>query len=78
MRSFWPLGLPPIVTAYDVLSSLTKFNPGDFEQFCGDFGYNADSRNAEAVWRAVTAEWKRVKGFFTAAELAQLQEIENA
>ena len=34
-------------TAYDVLTCLTKFDPHAFESFCGDFGYDMDSRAAE-------------------------------
>jgi hypothetical protein len=63
-------------TAYDVLASITKDDPGTFEQFCGDFGYDEDSRRAEDVYRAVVEEWKRVRRFFTDAELTEVREIQ--
>jgi hypothetical protein len=62
-------------TAYDVLASLTKYDPGTFDNFCGEFGYDTDSRKAEQTYRAVAKEWEKVEAFFTTAELAELQEI---
>ena len=64
---------PP--TAYDLLTCLTKYDPGTFEDFCADFGYNEDSRRAEKTYKAVKREWAKVSRFFTAGELAELQEI---
>jgi len=64
-----------VPTPYDVLACITKSDPGSFENFCGDFGYDSDSRKAESVYRAVVAEWQRVAKFFTAEELAELQEV---
>lgn len=34
-----------------------------FDDFCGDFGYDADSRRAEAVWRACKATTPKVDRF---------------
>lgn len=62
-------------TAYDLLAGLTKQDPGTFGNFCGDFGYNEDSRKAEKVYKAVIREWAKVSRFFTAAELEELQDI---
>jgi len=62
-------------TPYDVLACITKNDPGTFENFCGDFGYDEDSRKAEATYRAVVAEWQKVAKFFTAEELAEVQEV---
>jgi len=64
------------VTAYDVICCLTKDDPGTFEQFCGDFGYDEDSRRAEETYRAVVDEWKRVRRFFTDVELTEVREIQ--
>lgn len=65
----------PKPTAYDMLTSITKSDPYDFENFCGDFGYDSDSHKAEAVYQAVVKEWKTVRRFFTPEELAEVQEI---
>lgn len=66
-------------TAYDLLASLTKNDPGSFQDFCGDFGYSTDTpaerKAAEKAYRAAVREWEKVSRFFTAAELSDLQEI---
>jgi hypothetical protein len=60
--------------AYGVLSCLTKSDPGDFECFCGDFGYDMDSRSAEKTWKAVCAEFEKVEALWSDV-IDQLQEI---
>ena len=63
-------------TPYDVLACLTKYEPGTFENFCGDFGYDTDSRKAEKIYKNVCKEWEKVSGFFTGAEIEELSEIQ--
>lgn len=63
------------VQAYDVLACITKSDPGTFDDFCSEFGYDTDSRKAEQVYYAVVKEWRNVQRFFTADELTELQEI---
>lgn len=63
-------------TAYDVLSTITKNNPGTFDDFCSEYGYDTDSRTAERVYNAVREEWLNVKALFTDDEIATLQEIQ--
>ena len=43
-------------TMYDVIACLQKQGPGTFEQFCGDFGYDTDSRKALKTYLAVQQE----------------------
>lgn len=62
-------------TAYDVLACITKSDPGTFENFCGDFGCDMDSRRAEEVYHSVVREWQKTRKFFTSAELEELQAI---
>jgi hypothetical protein len=62
-------------TPYDVLTVITKQDPGSFEDFCGDFGYDTDSRKAESVYFAVQKEWSKVRRFFTADEITEMQDI---
>ncbi len=63
------------VSAYDVIACITKSNPGYFEDFCGDYGYDNDSRKAEATYHAVVGEWNKVRRFFTPTEIEEMQEI---
>ena len=71
-RTKQPVSVP---RPYDVLSCITKNDPGSFEDFCSDFGYDTDSKRAEATYWAVVREFRNVEKFFTAEELAELQEI---
>lgn len=64
-----------VPTAYDLLASITKNDPGTFNNFCSDFGYDTDSRRAEETYKAVVKEWDKVNAFFTAEQIEQLQEI---
>lgn len=59
---------------YDVLSCLTKSDPGTFEQFCSDYGYDTDSRRALGTWRNVRREWEQVRRLFEDV-LEKLREI---
>lgn len=62
-------------SAYSLLAALTKYDPGSFENFCGEYGYDTDSRKAENTYRAVVAEWHQVRAFFTDTEIEKLAEI---
>lgn len=62
--------------AYDVLACLTKYDPGTFENFCIEFGYDTDSRKAEKIYKAVVNEWQNIAMLFTDSEIEQLQEIQ--
>ena len=63
-------------TEYDVISCIQKYDVGSFDDFCGDFGYDTDSRKAEKIYKAVCKEFEKVSIFFTDTELEQLQEIQ--
>ena len=65
-----------IPDAYSVLACLTKYDPGSFENFCGDFGYDTDSRRAEKTYKAVQDEYKNVKMLWSDAEIEKLREIQ--
>jgi hypothetical protein len=65
-----------IPSEYDVLACLTKYDPGTFEYFCNDFGYDTDSRTAENIYKAVLNEWKNVCILWTDREIEKLQEIQ--
>ncbi len=67
--------LPVAPTAYSVLACLTNYDPGTFEDFCGEFDYDTDSKKAEKVYNAVKSEWLNVQRLFTDKEIDILQEI---
>jgi hypothetical protein len=62
--------------AYYVVSSLTKYNPGMFSDFCFEYDYDEDSRKAFSTYEDVCEEWKKVSSFFSAAEIEEMQEIQ--
>lgn len=63
-------------TLYDVLVCLQKYDVGSFEDFCGEFGYDTDSRKAEKTYNAVCKEYENLCRLFTEEELNLLMEIQ--
>lgn len=51
-------------TMYDVLSCIEKYNPDDFETFCGSYGYDEDSRKAYKIYKACVREYDAVCRLF--------------
>lgn len=62
-------------TAYDILSCFTKYDPGTFENFCADYGYDTDSRKAEKIYNNVVKEYDNLKMLYSDKELELLAEI---
>lgn len=61
---------------YDIIACITKNDPGSFEDFCSEFGYDTDSRSAERTYKAVKREWGKVIRVFGEGEcLDDLREI---
>lgn len=60
---------------YSILATVAKSDPGTFEDFCGDFGYDTDSIKARDTYFAVQREYAGVRGMFTPEEMEALQEI---
>jgi hypothetical protein len=63
-------------TLYDILTCLTKYDPGTLEDFCSEFGYDIDSKSAEKTYLTVKEEWKNVQTIWTDKEIELLIEIE--
>ena len=63
-------------STYDVLSCLTKNEVGTFEDFCGVYGYEEDSRKAEKTYKAVLDEWQNIKMLYSDSEIDKLAEIQ--
>ena len=66
------------VCPYDVLACVNgdAYCPETFKDFCAEYGYDEDSIKALQTFRRCSAFAKRLRVFFTEAELTQLQEIQ--
>jgi hypothetical protein len=65
------------LTAYGVLACISGdvHCPDTFAEFCGEFGYDTDSRKAFATFKRCAALAVRLRAFFTETERAELSEI---
>jgi hypothetical protein len=64
-----------IPTNYDILACLQKYDVGNFDDFCSEFGYDEDSRKAEKTYNAVCKEYDNVCKIWSEEEIKILQEI---
>ena len=64
---------PP--TDYTILSCVEKHDPGTFDDFCAEYGYDNDSIKTRETYFAVQKQWSGIRGLFNNDELAELQEI---
>lgn len=62
-------------TAYDILSCLTKYDPGSFEDFCFEYGYDDDSISALQIYLGVVKEYHDLKRIFTDEQMERLRDI---
>lgn len=60
---------------YSVFTCLTKYDPGTFENFCSDFGYDSDSISALKTYKSCVKEWDNVEKLFGDV-IDELQEIQ--
>ena len=58
-------------TLYDVLTCLTKYDCGSFEDFCGDFGYSKyndectrENKDSKKIYKACCKEYEAVSRVF--------------
>jgi hypothetical protein len=61
--------------AYDLLTCITKSDPGTFGDFCDEYGYSNDSISASKTYRAVRRDWMKVRRFFTDQQITELHLI---
>lgn len=67
-------GIQP--SEYDILACITKYDPETFKDFCSEFGYNTNNRNAEKIYKAVCKEWAMVQDLWSEEEIELLREIQ--
>ena len=60
---------------YAILCCLTKYDPGTFENFCSEFGYDEDSRKVYKIYQAVKEEYMNMCSLFNDEELELLSLI---
>lgn len=65
--------------AYSILACLTKYDPGTFEDFINEFGYNDQSLSeypkVKKIYNDVVKEYKNLLSLYTDAEIDILREI---
>ena len=64
-----------VPSVYNVLACLTKYDPGTFEDFCSEYGYDEDSRTAEQIYFAVQKEYAQLTKLFTPEQMEELADI---
>lgn len=64
--------------AYSVLACISSdvFCPDTFKEFCSEYGYEEDSISALQTFRRCSSFSRRIRAFFTEAEIEALQEIQ--
>ena len=66
------------IDAYSVLACCSSdyYCPETVEDFCGEFGYDEDSRKAEKLHKACLKQSKKLQAFFSGEEMVEnLMEI---
>jgi hypothetical protein len=59
----------------DIYFCLTKTSPGTFEDFCGEYGYDADSISAFKTYCTVAEEYNSIRRIFSHEELSNISEL---
>ena len=66
-------------TKYDVLSCVEKYDPGDFDWFIREYGYEIESpqdeKRAMKIWKSCIKQYERLLDLFGEELMAELQEI---
>ena len=57
-----------LASAYPLLACLTKSDPGSFDNFRADFGYD-NTATSRQIYRGTVREWAKVQRFFTGGQL---------
>lgn len=71
------IGCECIVSVSEVLSCCDFFIADTFEDFANEFGYDPDSRKAEAIYRLRQDQVRDFRRMFTPAELEELAQLKG-
>lgn len=61
--------------AYEVLANLYSSDVENFEYFCSSYGYDADSRSAERMYKLCKELNKKIESIFSPEAIEELNEI---
>lgn len=64
-------------SAASVLLCVQTHSPSTFEDFCEEYGYDTDSRNAEKIWRACADQYLALSAMYSPDELEALGRLED-
>jgi hypothetical protein len=71
-------GMPTLADVLECLRSDSYSAEESFEDWCGDYGYDEDSRKAYATWETVRTQAAELREFLGGALFARLLETEYA
>lgn len=60
---------PRAVQNIDILACAQLTDPGSFEEFASEYGYDSDSIKAESIWKACSAQYREFCKMFNPEEL---------
>lgn len=60
------------VLVADVLSCAQLDDPCRFEDWCAEYGYDSDSRKAEAIWRLCVTQYSQFQSMFTQSQINEI------
>ena len=63
------------LTEYDILACMEKYDPGTFQDFCDNSGYDNDSIKAREIYFKCQDQYSQICRMFTSAEIERLQDI---
>lgn len=66
---------PKEPTNYDILACLDLVYEDSLEDWCSSYGYDADSRKAEGIYKKCLEQDRRLRRMFDRKELEMLVEI---
>jgi len=67
-------------TAYDFFSCVQKYNPGTFDEFCSEMGYDEEPLSSyhrvAKIYEAAKNEWQAIESMYSDDEITLMQEIQ--
>lgn len=65
---------------YDFFATITKSDPGDFQEFCNEMGYDerplSEYHKVMKIYEAVKREWNEIRALYSDEEIEKMYEIQ--